>query len=122
MTADEVRTAYPGLAQEGKTAATARLAHNLTIAARVWYPGQTATLAGPMLQSFNELLHTVTAKLMYLGAGEADTFPDDGFLDVLFEKAQKAGPSCERALLDAFHRSLPTPAADAARPASPLSA
>ena len=119
MTVDNVRTAYVNLCFDSKSIVTARLGHNLTIAGRACYPGQDADVLGSRLMAFNELLHTVTAKLMYLVDGNFDAFPDDEFLDVLFEKAQHN--NCVLDLVDAFRWSLPEPPTGV-QPISSLSA
>jgi hypothetical protein len=104
MTASEMRTAFLQLSPERKTRVVALLAHNMTIAARCAYPGQVEPRVGAgRLRIFNEMQHTITAKLMYLIAGDQRAFPDEGFLDVLFEKAQEG--HCEADLIQAFEYS-----------------
>src|SRR4051794_37184004 len=105
MTADELKTAFLTLPPERKTRVVSSLAYNLTVGARAAYPGQVEeSLAAKKLSSLNEIQHTVTAKLMNTVAGRPLAFPDEGFLNVLFEKAQRAG--CERELIEAFCWSL----------------
>ena len=102
MTASEVKTTFLALPPERKMRVVALLAHNLTVGARGAYPGQVEEhQAAERLRTFNELQHTVSAKLMNMVAGKPQGFPDEGFLEVLFEKAQRGG--CEQDLLAAFH-------------------
>jgi hypothetical protein len=90
MTAEEARTTFSDLSPQRKLQIVSLLAHNLSVAARGWYPGQTDDgKAARKLRVFNELLHTVSAKMMALASGDPEQFPDQGFLDVLFEKAQQ---------------------------------
>src|SRR5579859_3476499 len=101
MTSEEARMTLSNLSPQRKLQVISLLAHNLTVAARGWYPGQTDDeKAARKLRVFNELLHTVSAKLMALASGDPQRFPDQGFLDVLFEKAQQE--HCESDLLQAI--------------------
>jgi hypothetical protein len=101
MTADEARTTFADLSPQRKLQVVSLLAHNLTVAARGWYPGESDEgKAARKLRVFNELLHTISAKLTALASGDPQRFPDDGFLDVLFEKAQQ--DRCEGELLQAI--------------------
>src|SRR5262245_16266459 len=101
MTVSDVRAAFLSLPPDRKSKVVSVLAHNLTLAARGAYPQLVDEgVAAKKLQAFNEIQHTVTAKLMDIVAGTALGFPDEGFLDVLFEKAQQA--DCERDLVQAF--------------------
>jgi hypothetical protein len=101
MSPEEARTTFSALSPQRKLQVACLLAHNLTVAARGWYPGETDdNKSARKLRVFNELLHTVSAKLMALASGDPHRFPDQGFLDVLFEKAQQ--DRCENDLLQAI--------------------
>jgi hypothetical protein len=101
VTADEIRVAFPRLPPDRKVRLLALLAHNVTIEARACYPGQVGDgAAAPKLRTFNEMQHTITAKLLNLVAAGPLDFPDEGFLDTLFEKARQG--DCEPDLLEAW--------------------
>jgi len=76
-------------------------AHNLTVCSRSAYLPEVGD--GPArrrLRAFNELLHTVTGQLMHMVSGDLSRYPDDIFMDILLETAQKE--RCERDLVQAF--------------------
>jgi hypothetical protein len=101
MTHDQVRKWFLKLPASSKPLLVALLSHNLTVAARASYPGQISSEAvASRFRTFNELQHTVSAKLIALNSGDVEQFPDEGFLDVLFEKARYG--DCENDLLQAF--------------------
>jgi hypothetical protein len=107
MTANEARAAYLSLPADQRRFVVALLGHNLTIDARAagaesgQIPDQ---LVIKRLLGLNELQHTVTAKLMNMASGTSQSFPDEAFLDVLFETAELR--KCEGALVQAFQWSL----------------
>ena len=77
------------------------LAHNLTVCARSAYlPEVSDDLARQRLRGLNELLHVVTSQLMHMVSDDAKRYPDDVFMDILFEQAQMN--HSERDLLQAF--------------------
>ncbi len=104
MTTQEVASTLRAMPADQKLRVLALLAHNLTVAARAAYPGQVEPhLVTTKLPALNELQHTVTGRLMHLAAGDENGFPDDAFLEVLFEKAKRG--DCEPELLHALDRS-----------------
>jgi hypothetical protein len=105
MTADEVKLAFLAESPERKLRIVSALAYNLTVGARGAYPGLvTEPQAATRLRSLNEVQHTVAAKLMNDLGGGSLGFPDEAFLDVLFDKARIWG--CEPQVLAALQRSL----------------
>ena len=101
MTADDIKTTFLNLPSDRKIRFVSLLAHNVTVGARACYPGPDEEgSAAQKLRTFNEMQHTITAKLLHLvGDGPLD-FPDEGFLDTLFEKARQG--DCEPDLLRAW--------------------
>jgi hypothetical protein len=105
MTANEAKQAFLAVPGDRKARVVALVGHNLTICARGAYPGQVEDQVSlSRLTTFNELQHTITAKLMQLGAAEPNRFPDDAFVDVLFEKAARG--KCENALVWALAQAV----------------
>lgn len=101
MTPEQARDRFQQLTPQRKPLAVSLLAHNLTIAARAAYADEAEEgRQARKLRALNELQHTVSAKLMALAGEDPGRFPDEGFLDVLFEKAR--GQGCEADLLAAF--------------------
>jgi hypothetical protein len=101
MTREEAKAAFVPLQAEQRLRVLALLAHNVTVAARTAYPGQVEDrLIAAKLRAFNEVLHTITGQLMHLLARDANGYPDDLFVDALFERAQQG--NCGKDLADAF--------------------
>jgi hypothetical protein len=101
VTQGEVKPAFVGLQPDQQARVLALLAHNVTVAARTAYPGQVEEhLVAGKLRTFNEVLHTITGQLMHLLEGDPNRYPDDVFIDALFERAQQGG--CEKDLVEAF--------------------
>ena len=101
MTQGEVKASFVGLQPDQQLRVLALLAHNVTVAARTAYPAHMEEhLVTGKLRAFNELLHTITGQLRHLIDGDLNRYPDDLFIDALFERAQQG--NCERDLVDAF--------------------
>jgi hypothetical protein len=101
MTQEEVKATFVGLQPDQQLRVLALLAHNVTVAARTAYPGQIEDrLIAGKLRAFNEVLHTITGQLMHLLARDSNRYPDDLFVDALFERAQQG--DCRKDLADAF--------------------
>ena len=108
MTREQLYRHIQGLSTSVKVRLLSRLGHNLTIASREACTASDPAMALEKLRALNELLHTVTGRLMSLCGDTPDEFSDDEFLDVLFDKAQRDG--CEFDLLQALHWSWPAAA------------
>lgn len=105
MTADQVRQAFQELTADQRLRVVATLAYLLTVAARgAWSDGGEPAQVAGRLHALNELQHTVAGKLLALTGVRAEEFPDQGFLDVLFEKAHL--DRCEWELSQALDWSL----------------
>src|SRR5947209_4258490 len=106
MTQCELKTAYRHLPPSKQLFFLAVIAHDLTIRAREFiYPQKgEELLAVSKLRCFNELLHSVTSQLVHIAADDSRRYPDEVFVEILFEKAQMEG--CERALIQGWERSL----------------
>ena len=101
MTQEEVKQAFVGMQPEQQQRLLALLALNVTVAARTAYPGQVEEhLVAGKLRAFNEVLHTIAGQLLHLMDEDPNRYPDDVFLDALFERAQQG--DCGRDLADAF--------------------
>lgn len=112
MTRDEVRTAFLSMLPNKKVRVLSLLAHNLTICARSAYlPEVSDDLARQRLRGLNELLHVVTSQVWHMVWEDTKRYPDDVFMDILFEKAQMG--HCEGDLLQAFQWSCSATASPA---------
>jgi hypothetical protein len=101
MIHEKVKQTFVGLQPEQQLRLLALLALNVTLAARTAYPGQVEEhLVGGKLRAFNEILHTITGQLLHLIEKDSNRYPDDVFVDGLFERARQG--NCERDLADAF--------------------
>jgi hypothetical protein len=101
MTQAEVKATFVGLPPHQQLRVLVLLALNVTVAARTAYPGQVEErLVAGKLRAFNEVLHTISGQLLHLISAEANRYPDDVFVDALFERAQQG--DCGRDLVDAF--------------------
>ncbi len=101
MTQGEVKSKFISLQPEQQLFLLALLAHNVTIAARSACVGPVEVqLIAEKLRAFNEVLHTITGQLMNLMLGKPNRYPNDEFIDALFEKAQHG--DCGKDLIDAF--------------------
>ena len=107
MTRDEAKSAFLSMILNRKTRVLSLLAHNLTICARSAYlPEVSDDIARQRLRGINELLHIVSSQLMHTVADNIKRYPDDVFLDILFEKAEMG--QCEGDLLQALQWSYST--------------
>lgn len=108
MTHEYLYRYFQALAPREKARLLSRLGHNLTVAARDASGAIEPAGAVRKLLALNELQHTVTGKLIALTGDDPEAFPDEDFLEVLFEMAQRSG--CEADLLQALRWSLPAEA------------
>jgi hypothetical protein len=104
-TLDEVKAKFLALPEDRRARVVSLLAYNLTLGARAIFAVPVEEgLAVKKLRALNELQHMVSARLMRVVAGQQQDYPDEDFLDALFDQAQVGG--CERDLLEAFQWSL----------------
>jgi hypothetical protein len=107
MDRDEVKALFLGIPANRQIRVLAFLAHNLTVCGRSAYlPEIEDDIARKRFRVFNELLHIVTSQLMHMVSDDSERYPDNVFMDILFEQAQPEG--CEKDLLQAFRRSYST--------------
>jgi hypothetical protein len=101
MDKNEIRFVFVAMPSERKLRVLALWAHNLTVCARSTYsPEVVDDVARKRLRTFNEILHTLTGQLLHLVSNDLGRYPDEVFIDILFEKAQSEG--CEAELCRAF--------------------
>src|SRR5262249_16912237 len=101
MTKDEMRAAFLSMLPKRKMSLLALWAHNLTICARsATLPEVNDSTGRKRLGCLNEVLHVATGQLIHLVTEDANRYPDDVFIAILFEKAQMG--QCERDLVQAF--------------------
>ena len=101
MTQAEVKQAFAGMQPDQQLRILALVALNVTVAARTAYPGQVEErLVAGKLRAFNEVLHTIAGQLLHLIDEDSNRYPDDVFIDALFERAQHG--DCASDLADAF--------------------
>jgi hypothetical protein len=94
MDSDQRNVQLSALPEAEKINFLSLLAHNLTVAARASYPGQIeGTEVADRLRAFNEIQHTVTGQLLKVIANDARRYPDEDFINIIFEHAHDAG--CE---------------------------
>jgi hypothetical protein len=88
MTKDEAKSAFLAMPPTIKMRVLSLFAHNLTVCARSAYlPEVGDALARKRHHGFNELLHTATGQLMHMVAEDLNRYPDEVFMDILFETA-----------------------------------
>jgi hypothetical protein len=105
MTREDLQAQVASLSQSEKTELLGRLMTNVTVAARLVYPPAVEpTLAVRKLMAFNEVQHRIASQLRSFLGGRAPAFPDDAFVDVLFEHAVVA--DCQADLIVAFEHSF----------------
>lgn len=96
-----IKSAFSALSPDNRTFLLSILALEITIRARGAYPGQEDEEVGMVkLVGFNEMQHTISGHLEKMLMKDEDRYPDDVFLDILFEKAESS--SCARDLLVAI--------------------
>src|SRR5580704_3676599 len=102
MTHGPAQTAYSALPPKGQTRFLAILAHEITVWARNAYPEieKDREAAVSRLRAFNELQHKVGGQLIPVLEDDPKRYPDDVFVDILFDIARQA--SCEKQLAQEF--------------------
>ena len=119
MPRENIQRIFLKLSPPQQARVLAQLALNLTVCARAAYPGQIEdSQAATKLRAFNELQHTITGRLAHLTAEDDRRYPDDVFLDVLFEKSEMG--QCQSNLLWAFENALDQQM-QSSTPVSPIS-
>src|SRR5262245_27249797 len=107
MDAADLKRAYCALPAEKQISVLAWLAHELTIIGRIFYSDdgpQGRAAERDVLIAINELQHQLAAQIGHLADQELKRYPDDVFMDIVFER------SCDTrwadTFLKAFHRVL----------------
>ena len=82
----------------------AGLAHNLTVVARSFYSDspQGQVVPSDVMIALNELQHQISGQLRHLADEDEKRYPDDVFVNILFERA--ANPKLEKDFLRYFER------------------
>jgi hypothetical protein len=107
MSKAEIKSRFLALEPDCKVPFLSTLGHNLTVCARSAYDGDLhLDEANKRLRGFNELLHTITGQLLKLVTEDSDRYPDDTFIDILFERGQN--DQCETDLARSFEWSFST--------------
>jgi hypothetical protein len=96
----EVKTRFKKLTQTEKQYVLANVIHLLTISARDLYDVPDPERARK-LEEINEVIHTASGKLAELIADSAQ-YPDDVFIDILYEVAGDAQGAVSWAIETAF--------------------
>lgn len=106
ISTDNVGASFLLLPADQKILVLSCLSHELTVNARGIYPGQVEDHeAAEKLCTYNEVQHNVTSQLRHMLSNNEKRYPDNVFIDIIFEKARNGG--CEGDLIAAFRRSLP---------------
>lgn len=101
MTIEAIKNYFSALRVKEKIYFLSLLAHDITVSARGAYPGGTQTEEViKKLCTMNEIEHNVTGQLVAMLANEDRRYPDETFIDILFEKARDG--DCEEDLIAAF--------------------
>jgi len=99
---DKAVVAYSALSVKNQAKFLARLGFEMTVWARGAYSSLTAddSVSARLLSGYNELQHRINAHLMHLLYDDERRYPDDVFVNILFDMA---GPAhCEERLASAF--------------------
>ena len=99
MTKGEFDVLYHQLSPTLQARLLASLSHDLTIVARSYDGPEGREALSGILVALNELQHQITAQIGHL-IGNEERYPDDVFVEILFEHAEKSG------LMPAFLRSI----------------
>jgi hypothetical protein len=90
MTSEDIKAQYAKAAPNEQLVILAGLAHEVTIIGRAYYTngpdGQDAP--GPTMIALNELQHQISGQMSHLARNNALRYPDDVFVNILFERAQ----------------------------------
>ncbi len=103
-TTQDFKSAFAALPPESQARFLATVSYEATVWARHHYPevADNAKLSLQVLRAFNELQHKLTAQVVHLLAGDEGRYPDDVFVDIMFECAEMA--KCEAKLSQVFQR------------------
>lgn len=101
----KIKVSYSTFSYDGKTSLLSVLALEITIRARGAYPEETDEKIDPKkLVGFNEIQHTIMGQLVKMLVKDEARYPDDVFLDILYEKAEDS--SCEKDLFIALETAI----------------
>jgi len=98
MKPDDLIPLFSKLSGHQKSVFWCLIGHEITIFARESYPrgGQLGDIE--KLVVFNELLHLITSQLRHQLMDDAKRYSDDGFIEIIWAQAIKAGFENEIAL------------------------
>ena len=96
-----VKSQFDALSQTEKALFLSLVIHSLTVSARSYgFRGETPSELGRQkLACINEIIHTASGKLSNVISPTKYEYPDDVFIDMLFESSS---PHCEPDLQDAL--------------------
>ena len=98
----ELTKQFEGLSAPQKLYVLSALAHQITIHARGAYPGEvTDEQLKVLLPTLNEIQHNITSQLSRMLVNDSQRYPDDEFIQIIFEKAETGG--CQQELIEAFN-------------------
>lgn len=103
MTRQEAIRVFSTMSAINQARFLARLAHDETIWTRHEYHALTGSheQTAHLLTAHNELQHRIVGQLVHLLEGDKMRYPDDVFVNILFDMAEGAG--CLERLEGAFH-------------------
>jgi hypothetical protein len=87
VTRSELRDAYCKSSSKAQLSLLSGLAHEMTIVGRSFYSDGPAPSDGMI--ALNELQHQITGQLRHLVAEDGERYPDDVFVNILFELVAK---------------------------------
>ena len=100
MTINEIKSSFSALSTNEQERVLSVLAHQLTVYARDAYEEIGEGGEGAIkLRAFNEVLHNVTGQLAAMLRNNDKRYPDDVFIDIVFETAQEG--RCEDDVIQA---------------------
>jgi len=101
MAIEAIKNYFSAIPAKQKMYFLALLAHDITVCARGSYPGEVQEEEViKKLCALNEIQHNVTGQLVHMLANDNRSYPDETFIDIIFEKARDG--DCEEDLIAAF--------------------
>ena len=107
MLKSQIKSKFLLLNLEKKISLLSIVIHNLTVSARTYY-SKNDNFAPIELYTFNEIIHCISSQLSHFISKENERYPDDVFIDILFESVNYRNTDCandlDRAFNEAFSR------------------
>jgi hypothetical protein len=101
---DKAIVAYSAMSPKNQARFLVRLGFEMTVWARGAYSSLTSdhSVSANLLQAYNELQHKISAQLMHLLYEDDHRYPDDVFINILFDMTMPA--ECEDKLVSTFDK------------------